>query len=67
MIDFTITVENEDLDDDEYPHANDEKRDALLQYAWQYKLSIQKESHAQYSSSQKSSNNKKFCHLYDLS
>lgn len=74
--DFCIIEENEDFDEDvEHDDENDttgEKGDELLQNAWQYKVSVQKERRAQYSSSsfrnaQSSNTRKEYCHSYDLS
>ena len=70
--DFTIIEEDEDFDEGDDQNNTDEKGDELLQNAWQYKVSVQKERRAQYSSSQRSSQSsssarKEFCHSYDLS
>lgn len=78
--DFAIIEENDD--DDDFEDDGDEKDnsegkgDELLQNAWQYKVSVQKERLAQYSTtpsshhnsrSGTSGRNKEYCHSYDLS
>ena len=68
--DFTIMEENEEFDkDDNESNTNEERKDALLQNTWQYKLSVQKQRRAQYTSNStsKASGKKEYCHSYDLS
>ncbi len=76
---FTIIEEEEEFDDDEDHNddkeSSDEKGDALLQNAWQYKVSVQKERLGQTpslipsrSSASSTGNGKReYCHSYDLS
>ena len=72
--DFTIVEENEEDFDEEGENERmdclNEKDEEILQNAWQYKLSVQRERRAEHSSQSQSpisSNLNLYCHSYDLS
>lgn len=71
--DFAIIEENEEDFDEEGENermdGSNDKDEEILQNAWQYKLSVQRERRAEHSSQSKSlnANANMFCHSYDLS
>ena len=72
--DFTIIEENEEDFEEEGENeridGSNERDEEILQNAWQYKLSVQRQRRAEHTSSTKSSGSstsKVFCHSYDLS
>ncbi len=73
--DFTIIEEEEDFDEEgegDGGDTTDEKGDEMLQNAWQYKVSIQRERRAEHaiptsSRSSPKAGSKVYCHSYDLS
>mmetsp|Transcript_6126 Transcript_6126/g.9250 ORF Transcript_6126/g.9250 Transcript_6126/m.9250 type:complete len:520 (+) Transcript_6126:60-1619(+) len=73
--DFAIIEEEEDFDEegeDDGMGTTEEKGDEMLQNAWQYKVSVQRERRAEHATSSSSRTSSKagskvYCHSYDLS